>query len=55
MKKKAGRPPKPDADKRGHVITVRLSTEEKNQIDTKVTRSGLNQSEWARQQLLKPS
>lgn len=52
MAKKAGRPKKSKAESRSPGISVRLTKDEREPIDTAVKRSGLSQSDWARKSLL---
>jgi len=52
MGKKAGRPKKPEHEARTPGISVRLTADERKQIDAAVARSGLSQSTWSRKSLL---
>jgi hypothetical protein len=52
MKRKVGRPPTPRREYKNPGISVRLSADERKDVDTAVRHSGLSQSDWARKHLL---
>jgi hypothetical protein len=47
-----GRPPLNAAERRTNVLRIRLSTAEREQLDSVARSHGLDTSTWARQQLL---
>jgi hypothetical protein len=48
----AGRPKKPDDEARGNVLRIRLTTEERKNLDEAAKSRGLESSTWARMELL---
>ena len=53
MKKKMGRPPATKSEYRGQIYAVRLNSEESKIVDQAIRVSGLVQSQWMRDVLLK--
>jgi len=51
MGKQMGRPPKPEADRRYVIVSLRLRAQELKQIDAAARAQGENRSDWIRRVL----
>ena len=51
-KARKGRPPKAPGEAKASTFSVRLTTEERAQVEAAAERAGLKASEWARRTLL---
>ena len=49
----AGRPKKPVSDARGNVLRIRLSDEERKELDEAAESNTLDTSTWARSELIR--
>jgi mobilization protein NikA len=54
-RKGPGRPPLPAAERKGKIFSVRLSREERAQVEAAAKARGLTAAAWARQVLLESS
>lgn len=52
MKKTVGRPKKAENESLAPGISLRLTKQERKEIDAAIDKSGLSQSDWARKSLL---
>lgn len=52
-KPKMGRPPLPDDQRKGHMFRIRMTQDERDEIDRAAKAHGESASEWARVLLLK--
>ena len=52
MKRKPGRPSKTREDRRGTLVSVRLTNAERQVVTEAARRTGLSVSEWARRRML---
>ncbi len=50
-----GRPPLPDDARKGHMFRIRMTQDERDEIDRAAEAHGESASEWARNLLLKAS